>query len=88
MRRTSSTRPFHTPAPGRPLFQAATANLFPWTVAKADARNPARGPMLVVTGEKDHIVPFALANAAYKRQKKNPARHRAASRSPASATRW
>jgi non-heme chloroperoxidase len=62
---------FHTPAPGRPLFQAATANLFPWTVAKADKRNPERGPMLVVTGEKDHIVPFALANAAYKQQKKN-----------------
>ncbi|MDX6373159.1 MAG: hypothetical protein QOD98_2147 [Nocardioidaceae bacterium] len=64
---------FHTPAPGRPLFQAATANLFPWTVAKVDKRNPERGPMLVVTGEKDHIVPFALANAAYKQQKKNTA---------------
>lgn len=61
----------HTPAPGRPLFQAATANLFPWTVAKADKRNPERGPMLVITGEKDHIVPFALANAAFKQQQKN-----------------
>jgi fermentation-respiration switch protein FrsA (DUF1100 family) len=28
--------------------------------------------MLVITGEKDHIVPFALANAAYKQQRKNP----------------
>jgi non-heme chloroperoxidase len=64
---------FHTPAPGRPLFQAATANLFPWTVVKADKKNPERGPMLVVTGQKDHIVPFALANAAYKQQKKNAA---------------
>ena len=27
--------------------------------------------MLVVTGEKDNIVPFALANAAYKQQRKN-----------------
>lgn len=63
---------FHTPAPGRPLFQAATANLWPWTVAKADAKNPDRGPMLVVSGEKDHIVPWKLANAAYKRQAKNP----------------
>lgn len=62
---------FHTPAPGRPLFQAATANIFPWTVAKADKRNPERGPMLVITGEKDNIVPFALANAAYKQQRKN-----------------
>lgn len=64
---------FHTPAPGRPLFQAATANVFPWTVVKADATNPERGPMLVVTGEKDNIVPFALANAAYKKQRKNTA---------------
>jgi pimeloyl-ACP methyl ester carboxylesterase len=62
---------FHTPAPGKPLFQAATANLNPWTVARADAKNPDRGPMLVITGEKDHIVPFALANAAFKRQAKN-----------------
>jgi non-heme chloroperoxidase len=28
--------------------------------------------MLVVTGEKDNIVPFALANAAFKRQRRNP----------------
>jgi len=63
---------FHTPAPGRPLFQAATANLVPWTVVKAEKQAADRGPMLVITGEKDHIVPFALANAAYKQQRKNP----------------
>lgn len=62
---------FHTPAPGRPLFQAATANLNPWTVVRADNTHPERGPMLVVTGENDNIVPFALANAAFKRQSKN-----------------
>ena len=62
---------FHTPAPGRPLFQAATANLDPTTEAKADKRHPGRGPMLVISGEKDNIVPWALANAAFKRQRKN-----------------
>jgi pimeloyl-ACP methyl ester carboxylesterase len=62
---------FHVAAPGRPLFQAATANLDPRTVVRADKANPQRGPMLVVTGEKDNIVPFALANAAYKQQRKN-----------------
>jgi pimeloyl-ACP methyl ester carboxylesterase len=62
---------FHVAAPGRPLFQAATANLDPRTVVRADKTNPQRGPMLVVTGEKDNIVPFALANAAYKQQRKN-----------------
>lgn len=62
---------FHTPAPGRPLFQAATANLNPWARTKATKKNVDRGPMLVVTGEKDNIVPFAIANAAYKKQRKN-----------------
>jgi pimeloyl-ACP methyl ester carboxylesterase len=61
----------HTPAPGRPLFQAATANLNPWTAARADSRNPARGPLLVMVGEKDNIVPVAVARAAYKRQLRN-----------------
>jgi len=64
---------FHTPAPGRPLFQAATANLNPWAKTKVSKRNPERGPMLVVTGENDNIVPFAMANAAYKLQRKNTA---------------
>ena len=64
----------HTPAPGRPLFQAATANLRPWSrTTRADKRHPERGPMLVVTGEEDNIVPFALANAAYKQQRRNAA---------------
>lgn len=61
----------HTPAPGRPLFQAATANLNPFARTKAAKTNDDRGPLLVVTGEKDHIVPFAMANAAYKKQRKN-----------------
>jgi non-heme chloroperoxidase len=64
---------FHVPAPGRPLFQAATANLDPRTVVRADKTNPERGPMLVVTGERDNIVPFAMANAAYKKQSRNAA---------------
>lgn len=61
----------HTPAPGRPLFQAATANTNPWAKTKATKKNVDRGPMLVITGEKDNIVPFAMANAAYKKQRKN-----------------
>lgn len=63
----------HTPAPGRPLFQAATANFNPWAKTKAAKKNEDRGPMLVVTGENDNIVPFALANAAFKKQRKNKA---------------
>ena len=62
---------FAVPAPGRPLFQAATANLNPWTEAKVDTHNPDRGPLLVISGEKDHTVPWALSNGAYKQQKDN-----------------
>jgi non-heme chloroperoxidase len=63
---------FHVAAPGAPLFQAATANLNPGTDAKVDTRNPERGPLLIISGERDHTVPWAIANASYKRQKRNP----------------
>jgi non-heme chloroperoxidase len=62
---------FAVPASGIPLFQAASANLNPWTEAKVDTGNPARGPLLVISGEKDHTVPWAIANASYKQQKDN-----------------
>jgi len=62
---------FAVPASGIPLFQAATANLNPWTEAKVDSKNPDRGPLLIISGEKDNTVPWAIANASYKRQKRN-----------------
>ena len=64
---------FAVPASGVPLFQAATANLNPWTEVKVDTKNPDRGPLLIISGEKDNTVPWAIANASYKRQKRNPA---------------
>jgi len=63
---------FAVPAPGAPLFQAATANFNPWTEAKVKSKNPDRGPLLIISGEKDHTVPPAIAQAAYKKQKRNP----------------
>jgi non-heme chloroperoxidase len=62
---------FAVPTSGAPLFQAATANLNPWTEAKVDSKNPERGPLLIISGEKDHTVPWAIANASYKKQKRN-----------------
>jgi pimeloyl-ACP methyl ester carboxylesterase len=62
---------FAVPASGAPLFQAATANLNPWSEAKVDTKNPERGPLLIVSGEKDNTVPWAIANASYKKQKRN-----------------
>ncbi len=62
---------YAVPGSGAPLFQAATANLNPWTEAKVKSKNPGRGPLLIIGGEKDHTVPWAIANAAYKKQKRN-----------------
>jgi non-heme chloroperoxidase len=62
---------FHVAAPGAPLFQAATANLNPGTEAKVNTKNPQRGPLLLISGQKDHTVPFAITNASYKKQLHN-----------------
>lgn len=63
---------FHVAAPGRPLFQAAFANLNPGAETRAETRNPERGPLLITTGENDHAVPPAMSRAAYKKQRHNP----------------
>ncbi len=62
---------YHVAAPGKPIFQAAMANLNPATEVKVDSRNPERGPLLIFTGEKDHAVPPAMSNAAHKKQQHN-----------------
>jgi non-heme chloroperoxidase len=64
-------RDYAVPGPGEPLFQAASANFNPWSEAKVDAKNPERGPMLIVSADADHTVPWAIANASYKKQQKN-----------------
>ena len=63
---------FHVAASGISLVQMGNANLNPWTEAKVDTKNPDRGPLLIIDGEKDHTVPWAIANAAFKRQRRNP----------------
>jgi non-heme chloroperoxidase len=62
---------FAVPGSGVPIFQAATANLNPWTEAKVDTKNPERGPLLIISGEQDHTVPWAIANASFKKQERN-----------------
>jgi non-heme chloroperoxidase len=64
---------FHVAGSGISLVQMGNANLNPRTEAKVDTKNPGRGPLLIIDGEKDHTVPWAIANAAYKRQRRNPA---------------
>ena len=60
------------PAPGKPLFQAAFANINPRTEVKVDTMNPDRGPMLLISGNSDNTVPWAIVNASYKLQNRNP----------------
>jgi non-heme chloroperoxidase len=62
---------YSVPGAGKPIFQAATANLNPGTEAKVDAKNPDRGPLLIISADQDHTVPWAIANASYKKQKSN-----------------
>lgn len=62
---------FAVPAAGVPLFQAATANLNPWTEVKVKTKKADRGPLLIISGEQDHTVPWKIANASFKRQKRN-----------------
>src|SRR5207253_10421173 len=62
---------YSVPGSGQPIFQAAAANLNPWTQAKVDTKNPDRGPLLIIVGDKDHTVPPSIAKASYKQQLKN-----------------
>jgi len=62
---------FHVAAPGAPIFQAAMANLNPWTEVKVDSKNPERGPLLLFSGDEDHSVPPAMAHASHRKQQRN-----------------
>jgi pimeloyl-ACP methyl ester carboxylesterase len=63
---------FHVAGSGISLAQMCNANLNPWTEAKVNTKNPNRGPLLIIEGERDHTVPWAIAHATFKRQRRNP----------------
>jgi pimeloyl-ACP methyl ester carboxylesterase len=62
---------YAVPAAGLPLFQAATANLNPWTEVKVKTKSPDRGPLLIIAGAEDHTVPWSICNSSYKRERRN-----------------
>jgi non-heme chloroperoxidase len=62
---------YSVPGSGAMIFQAATANLNPWTEAKVDTNNPERGPLLIISSDQDHTVPWSIANASFKKQQRN-----------------
>ena len=61
------------PAPGRPLFQAAFANVNPKAESKVETGNAERGPLLLIAGEKDHTVPPAITRATLKQYRSSKA---------------
>jgi len=61
------------PSPGKPLFEAASANLSRHSPAKVDTRNAARGPLLVTAGGKDHTVPTAISRSTLKQYRRSSA---------------
>ncbi len=63
---------YHIPAPGKPLFEAAFANVFPNTPAKVDTKAQ-RGPLLITGGGKDRTVPEIVSRAAYHLYRKSSA---------------
>lgn len=54
------------PGPGRPLFEASTANFSKTSAAAVDTKKGDRGPLLIIGGGQDHTVPEVVAKAAFK----------------------
>jgi non-heme chloroperoxidase len=61
------------PSPGKPLFEAAMANLSRHSPAKVNTANATRGPLLLTAGGQDHTVPRAITKSTLKRYRKSPA---------------
>jgi len=61
------------PSPGRPLFEAASANLSPRSPAKVNTGNASRGPLLLTAGGRDHTVPAAITKSTLKLYRKSHA---------------
>jgi alpha-beta hydrolase superfamily lysophospholipase len=64
---------YHVPAPGRPLFQAATANLNPGAATKVNFGNDDRAPLLLIAGGADHTVPAAMVRENLRRYRRSTA---------------
>jgi pimeloyl-ACP methyl ester carboxylesterase len=62
------------PGPGRPIFEAASANLNPWTIAKVNHGNNQRAPLLLIAGANDNLVPAILNRINYKLYQRSKAK--------------
>ena len=63
---------YYIPGAARPFFQAGLANFNPNAVTKVDYKNPARVPLLLMTGSEDRICPPSVNRSNFKQQRKAP----------------
>jgi pimeloyl-ACP methyl ester carboxylesterase len=61
------------PAPGRLLFQAATATFNPNSATKVALANATRGPLLLISGLADNTVPPVVVKSTLRAYRKSPA---------------
>lgn len=61
------------PAPGKPLFEAASANFSLHSPAKVNTGNSGRGPLLLIMGGQDHTVPEAITKSTLKQYRDSDA---------------
>ncbi|HXW34726.1 MAG TPA: alpha/beta hydrolase [Acidimicrobiales bacterium] len=61
------------PSPARPLFEAATANFSLHSPAKVETENEERGPLLLISGTKDHTVPDKVTRSTLKQYRDSAA---------------
>jgi pimeloyl-ACP methyl ester carboxylesterase len=61
------------PAPARPLFQAAAANFALHSEAEVNTANDHRGPLLLISGNKDHTVPDVTVRSTLKQYRDSTA---------------
>ncbi|MEV1004825.1 alpha/beta hydrolase [Nonomuraea sp. NPDC050202] len=62
---------FAVPAPGVPPLQTSGAAFAPWSEPEPDVAAKDRGPLLLISGERDLIVPWAAVHDSYKVQARN-----------------
>ena len=63
---------YYIPGAARPFFQAGLANFNPNAKTKVNYKNPARAPLLLVTGTEDRICPPSVNQSNFKQQRKAP----------------
>jgi pimeloyl-ACP methyl ester carboxylesterase len=64
---------YAVPDTGRPLYEAAFANLNPRTPTRIDYTRT-RAPLLITAGEKDNTVPASVSRSIYRKQRASPSR--------------